>query len=544
VRFSYVRDVSPAARLAERGMTSPVPTTARAETGDGDHALTARGVAKFTALVALLAILADAAVGHALLWENDPYWTYWITKTFLIATVFGLGTAWLGTGVGRGAVIALAHTVILTVYYWTLSPIGLPAHPDWLDLEHTWITGVPVHFAVIYLGYLVALWLWRRRPLEEGAAGRDALAALVAGVVIVVVAGALASLAVWDFPGVTWFIVRLLITVPFLMLWWAAAGRDWPAAVGGAITLAFIWGAYGHFLSPSGLPDFPLRITSEAPPPADVEWLSYRDLWLISFPIYLLVAGAVLAATVRVLTRVPLRAAPAAAALILVAAPLVIAIPFADSGGDNASVEARGEAQVERGGWYSDDFAAAAAEVTLTATDQGGRVTPLPPHDVLELGARIDHPDGETYEVVADKPLVADPLGRHGTWWGVGIDEWHHGESGVGTERLPAVHSEVAVFAVGEVRRDGELVAAGVPVHVMTADGELPGRLELNVGDEQTPVPGLPDERLRVVWDDYSGGAEKKSDRHLIGTAVLVILLGLALIASTGAVAVRERRLG
>ncbi|MDQ3823364.1 MAG: hypothetical protein M3321_09010, partial [Actinomycetota bacterium] len=141
----------------------------------------ARGLATFTALVALLAILSDAAVGHALLWENDPYWTYWITKTFLIATVFGLGTAWLGTGVVRGAVISFVHTVVLTVYYWTLSPIGLPSHPDWLDLEHTWITGVPVHFAVIYLGYLVALWIWRRRPLDDAPAGRDALAALAAG---------------------------------------------------------------------------------------------------------------------------------------------------------------------------------------------------------------------------------------------------------------------------------------------------------------------------------------------------------------------------
>src|SRR5687768_197285 len=72
----------------------------------------------FTSMVALLAILSDAAIGHALLWENDPYWTYWITKTFLIATVFGLGTAWLGSGIARGAIITAVHTVVLTVYYW------------------------------------------------------------------------------------------------------------------------------------------------------------------------------------------------------------------------------------------------------------------------------------------------------------------------------------------------------------------------------------------------------------------------------------------
>lgn len=77
---------------------------------------------------------------RALLWENDPYWTYWITKTFLIATVFGLGTAWLGMGIGRGAAITAVHTVVLTAYYWSLSPIGLPSHPEWLDLEHTWVT--------------------------------------------------------------------------------------------------------------------------------------------------------------------------------------------------------------------------------------------------------------------------------------------------------------------------------------------------------------------------------------------------------------------
>jgi hypothetical protein len=140
-------------------------------------------VGRFTAMAALLAIFFDAALGHGLTWENDPYWTYWVTKTFLIATVFGLGTLWLGVGLVRGAVITAVHTLVLTVYYWTFSPIGLPSSPEWLDLEHTWLSGLPIHFAVIYLGYVVALWLWTRR----GAAAERDIESRVTGLSVLVV---------------------------------------------------------------------------------------------------------------------------------------------------------------------------------------------------------------------------------------------------------------------------------------------------------------------------------------------------------------------
>ena len=519
-------------------------TTTQAE-ADGSVAIRARGplstrdVAKFTAMVALLAIFADAAIGHGLLWENDPYWTYWVTKTFLIATVFGLGTAWLGIGIGRGAVITAAHTLVLTVYYWTFSPIGLPSHPNWLDLEHTWITGVPVHFAVIYAGYLLSLWLWRRRAVvgDEPTAARDALVALVASLAIVVIAGGVAAAVLGDFPGFTWFLVRLLLTVPFLLLWWALAGRDWVAAVAGAATLAFMWATYGHFLGPSGLPDEPFRIADQPPPPANVSWLDYRELWLASLPIYLVASAAVMLAAVPFLTargRARIAWLPAVAAVAVVVIPLLAALPATDPGGDDAEVTASGPAQVERGTWYSDDFARGEAELRLVGEDRGGRVTPLEPHDELVISARVAHPDGKTYTIAVERPLVEDPLGRHGTWWGVGLDVWHHGESGIGTEKLPAVRSEVAVFGVGDVSVGGDVIASGVPVHVMTAENELPGRLELNVGDEQTPVVGLPDEHLRVVWDEYSGGAETtpKWTRYAVGSVVLVAVLGMLLLAN------------
>src|SRR5688500_10993165 len=98
-------------------------------------------VVKFTALAAALAIFIDAAIAHAMIWGNDPYWTYWITDTLLMATVFSLGTMLFGIGMGKGALITAVHVTLLTTYYWSLSPIGLPAHPEWLDFEHTWATG-------------------------------------------------------------------------------------------------------------------------------------------------------------------------------------------------------------------------------------------------------------------------------------------------------------------------------------------------------------------------------------------------------------------
>src|SRR5215204_5412871 len=166
-------------------------------------------VVKFTALAASLAIFVDAAVGHAMVWGNDPYWTYWVTDTLLMATVFGLGTAWFGMGLVKGALITAAHILALTVYYWSLSPIGLPSQPEWLDFEHTWATGLPVHFAVYYLGYVVALWLWRRRlaALDDAAGqsylsmSREAGLALATAIAVVVIAGTAANRHHGAVPG-------------------------------------------------------------------------------------------------------------------------------------------------------------------------------------------------------------------------------------------------------------------------------------------------------------------------------------------------------
>ncbi|MER8439677.1 MFS transporter [Mesorhizobium sp. M1312] len=225
----------------------------------------------------LSAIFVDASIAHGLLWENDPYWTYWITKTFLITTVFLFGTAFLGIGIVPGLVLTAVHTLILEVYYQWLAPVGLPQEPEWLDFNHLWITGVPVHFLAIFGGYLMALWLWRRNhpvlEAERGETWRFVVYGLVTALIIVALDRILTQLVLLrDFPGITFFVQHLLITFVFVCVWTAYAGAG-PVGWGvGALMLALVWTTYSMYLGPRGLPfDQPY-------------YSGYRDLWWLSFP--------------------------------------------------------------------------------------------------------------------------------------------------------------------------------------------------------------------------------------------------------------------
>jgi hypothetical protein len=70
-------------------LATPAMTSAEGDTPS--LSLVPKEVAKFAVLVGLGGIYFDAAIAHGLFWENDPYWTYWITTSFLITTVFCSG---------------------------------------------------------------------------------------------------------------------------------------------------------------------------------------------------------------------------------------------------------------------------------------------------------------------------------------------------------------------------------------------------------------------------------------------------------------------
>lgn len=503
---------------------------------------------KFTALAALLAMFTDAAIAHAMLWGNDPYWTYWITDALLMATVFGVGTAWFGVGLKRGAVLTFVHVLLLTTYYWTLSPIGLPGQPEWLDLERTWITGLPVHFCVYYLGYTLALWLWNRsrNPHRETGAsakslGPTATLAVALAIGIVIVLGLLQTWLTGQFPGVTWFIVRIAVLTPIILAWWATAGTDRLAAVSGGILLGFALTAYSHYLAPIGLPNPSLRLTAENPPPALVQWLSYREEFLVLLPIsqILAIVALLLASRWRhddqVRDRAPQKTWPAPVIVVILLALVGLGTAtyrYTGPEANRTAISAQGAASIERGAPFGGDLVAGrTATLAMTVENSNTHRTPLPPHDRVEVRASVTATDGVVYVVHATRPLVEEPRGRYTTWAGVGFDKWHHGRSGIGVSALPPTHSDVAVYALGEVSSGGRTIAAGVPIHVMTTP-RSGAKLELHVGDPEAPIVGLPNGHMRVVWADYSGGAVKsaKYARYALGTGVLLILLGFAFV--------------
>ena len=261
-------------------------------------ALTGADVIKFGVAVGFLGIFFDAALAHGLFWENDPYWTYWITKTFLITTVFSLTTAFFGIGLKQGIVGTLVHTIVLEVYYQFLSPIGLPRESQWLPFDRLWVTGVPVHYAAIFFGYLLALWIWQRRHgLDRDvhpAPRRLGVFALLATVLVLVLSGLLThGLILRENPGLTFFVVRALIAVPFFLALGAYIGLDLVGLVVGSALLSLIWTTYSMYLGPSGLPWGPIVFEG------------YEDLWLRSFPGQLLAAlvGTWLAARLTGLDR-------------------------------------------------------------------------------------------------------------------------------------------------------------------------------------------------------------------------------------------------
>ena len=507
--------------------------------------LSARETAKFGILVGLSAIFIDAAIAHGLFWENDPYWTYWITKTFLITTVFIIGTALLGIGIVQGLIFTVVHTAILEIYYEWLSPIGLPQDPEWLDDNHLWTTGVPVHYLAILTGYFIALWIWRRAhtPVrhDERRSGEDrrrvegqntaaglAVSSLIATAIILLLSGIIThALLLGEFPGITFFVQHLLIGFVFLYAWSAYVGLAGAGWIVGAMMLALVWTTYGIYLGPTGLPE-------------KVHYLTFHQHWSRVFPGDFVSALIGLFLVSRFLPRIGRttgKAAAAAVALLLFFPDQADAKPR----GLHAGASASGQALRITGPNPVDMASAQPAEGTITirVVEGGNRWSPVQAKDWIELAADFTAPDGR-YRVVVDKVMPRHPLGSYTTWNGVALNHDMHGETGIGTPKLPLMKPEISLYGWGKIWRDGQLVAAMAPVHAMVSTKDPMRGIMLEVDTEEKTLRDVPDGYLTVHWPTVANLRMPTATLRNVQILGWAGLIGLALLF--GWLAWREER--
>jgi hypothetical protein len=483
---------------------------------------------KFSLLTALGAIFIDAVIAHGLFWDNDPYWTYWITKTFLIASVFLFGTAFLGIGIRQGLILTAVHTLILEVYYQWLAPVGLPQEPEWLDFSHLWVSGIPAHYLAILTGYFLALWLWRlnHRPphMQKEAAAPPARAfvlyGLLAAVAVVVLDGIITQmLLLHDFPGITFFVQHLLTAFVFICAWAAYAGLGRASWLTGSLMLALLWVAYNMYLGPRGLP---------LHPPA---YSDYQDLWVKSFP------GALLSALLGwplagKLMKIGRNAAPFAALVIVCLLSLAGASPAAAQTADQSADGLKATAAASGDGVRisgpdpvnMESSQPMTGDITIETIETGNRWSHVQNTDLMHVTANFTA-GGAAYHVTIDKPMPRHPLGKYTTWSGVVYNHEMHGDTGIGTGKLPRMRPEIALWGWAEVTRDGKVISRMAPAHVMvTTKGPMPGVM-LEIDTEDKALIAEPDGYITVMWhkiDSLSLPTEQLRLRQIIGWAALI----------------------
>lgn len=123
----------------------------------------------------------------------------------------------------------------------------------------------------------MSLWLWRRRAdvtelWQPSPIGLGLYALLAAGIVVALEAFVVQWSILQQNPGLTYFVARALIAIPFFFWLASYVALDGVGLLAGSLLLPLVWTTYGMYLGPTGLPSEPIR------------YPGYATLWLFSFP--------------------------------------------------------------------------------------------------------------------------------------------------------------------------------------------------------------------------------------------------------------------
>ncbi|HYE79578.1 MAG TPA: hypothetical protein VEI97_16445 [bacterium] len=202
-----------------------------------------------------------------------------------------------------------------------------------------------------------------------------------------------------------------------------------------------------------------------------------------------------------------------------------------DGEGHIASAEATGAAMVVVGSdpYNMNSTAHSSGAIAIQTFDEGDRWSQLQNIDKMDIQARFTH-GGSVYEVTCDRPMVRHPDGAYTTWFGVTYNKEMHGDTGIGTAKVPKVKPAIATWGFATVKRDGQVIAAAAPTHVMVMTEPPLKGIALEVATEDKSLLGTPDGYLHVMWPEVASLAlpeQEHRTREAIGWVGLLAFVGL-----------------
>ena len=141
--------------------------------------------------------------------------------------------------------------------------------------------------------------------------------------------------------------------------------------------------------------------------------------------------------------------------------------------------------------------------------------------ETVEMGNRWSHAQN------TDGMLVTATF----TLVGGVYDHEMHGDTGIGTAKLPTMKPEIALWGWGTVKRDGQVIAAMAPVHVMVSSGDrpMPG-IMLEVDTEDKALTAERDGYIHVMWptiDQLQMPTAQAQTRMIVGWIAMIGIAGL-----------------
>ncbi len=165
-------------------------------------------------------------------------------------------------------------------------------------------------------------------------------------------------------------------------------------------------------------------------------------------------------------------------------------------------------------------------DITIDTTETGNRWSHIQNTDVVHVLANFTA-QGAAYQITIDRPMPRHPLGKYTTWSGVVYDHEMHGNTGIGTSKLPRMRPDIALWGWAEIKRDGKVISRMAPAHVMvTSKGAMPG-IMLEIDTEDKALVAEPDGYITLMWHKIDSIALPEGPilaRKIIGWAALIAL--------------------